>query len=106
MLVDLSFNAIDTNTYVEPKKITLAEYLRRWLERRKKRLAPHTFCGYQVNVEKHIIPYIGNITLDKLRAADIDDLFSDILVDKGLSGTTQLYVFRTLNKALNDAVRR
>jgi integrase len=102
---------IDTNTYLTPSKMTVAEYLRKWLKRQEKRisansLSANTWRGYRTNVENHIIPYLGDIRLIKLRAADVDDLFSEYLAEKDLSGTTLLYVFRTLNKALNDAVKR
>lgn len=102
---------IDTNTYLTPSKVTVAEYLRNWLSRQEKRIATNTLSantwrGYRTNVEKHIIPFIGDIQLTKLKPADVDDLFYEYLVEKDLSGTTLLYVFRTLNKALNDAVKR
>lgn len=102
---------IDTNTYIFSSRVTVADYLRKWLKRQEKRilsnsLSPGTWRGYRTNVEKHIIPYLGDIRLTKLKPADVDDLFSEYLPEKGLSGTTMLYVFRTLNKALNDAVKR
>jgi len=99
---------IDTNAYLTPSKMTVAEYLRKWLKRQEKRisansLSANTWRGYRTNVENHIIPYLGDIQLIKLKPADIDDLFSEYLAEKDLSGTTLLYVFRTLNKAWTSA---
>lgn len=39
---------------------TLKVYLQNWLDTYcTERLAPNTIRGYRVNVEKHIVPYIG-----------------------------------------------
>jgi len=97
---------IDTNTYIEPQKTTLADYLRKWLKRQERNLAPNTLRGYRTNLEKHVIPYIGEVPLTKVKPAHIDDLFNETLASTELSNKTLLYVFRTLHKALEDAVRR
>ncbi len=97
---------IDTNIYVEPKKTTLSEYLRKWLKRQERNLAPNTLRGYRTNLEKHVIPYIGEVPLSKLKPAHVDDLFHETLAGTDLSNKTLLYVFRTLHKALEDAVKR
>ncbi len=97
---------IDTNTYIEPKKTTMTDYLRKWLKRQERNLAPNTLRGYKTNLEKHVIPYIGEVPLTKVKPAHIDDLFNETLASTDLSNKTLLYVFRTLHKALGDAVRR
>lgn len=43
----------------QPRKITLGEYLERWLPSQKARLAASTFSLYQRNIRLHVVPYIG-----------------------------------------------
>lgn len=84
----------------------LKVYLQNWLETYcEQRLAPNTIRGYRVNIEKHIVPYIGDIRLDKLKPIDIQGLYTKLL-KSGLSGTTVRYVHNNLHKALAIAVRQ
>lgn len=83
----------------------MSVYLRHWLDSYcVPRLAPNTVRGYQVNVEKHIIPYIGAIPLNKLQPKDLQALY-DKLLASGLSGTSTRYVHNNLHKALEQAVK-
>lgn len=85
---------------------TLKVYLQRWLDTYcTERLAPNTIRGYRVNVEKHIVPYIGQIRLDALKPSDIQRLYSTLLA-QGLSGTTVRYVHNNLHRAFAVAVRQ
>lgn len=87
-------------------KSTMAVYLRHWLDTYcKPRLSANTVSGYTVNVEKHIIPYIGTIPLCKLQPKDIQKLY-DTLLSSGLSGTSVRYVHNNLHKALASAVKQ
>lgn len=80
-------------------------YLRHWLNACcAPRLTPNTVRGYKVNVEKHIIPYIGTIPLNKLQPKDLQRLY-DQLQEAGLSGTSARYVHNNLRKALGQAVK-
>jgi hypothetical protein len=57
---------------VEPSKITVAEYLARWLsDAAKPRVAARTFEQYSELVEKHLTPGLGSFKLAKLRPAEI-----------------------------------
>lgn len=83
----------------------MSVYLRHWLESYcAPRLAPNTYRGYQVNVEKHIIPYIGTIPLNKLQPKDLQALYEKLRA-AGLSGTSARYVHNNLRKALGQAVK-
>lgn len=84
---------------------SMSVYLRHWLDSYcTLRLAPNTVRGYKVNVEKHIIPYIGTIPLNKLQPKDLQALY-DKLRAAGLSGTSARYVHNNLRKALGQAVK-
>ena len=84
---------------------TVSGFLNYWLDTYcKQNLAPNTIRGYRVNVEKHIIPYIGNIPLIKLTPKNIQDLYTR-LISSGLSGTSARYVHNNLHKAFSYAVK-
>lgn len=83
----------------------MSVYLRHWLDNYcTHRLASNTVRGYRVNVEKHMIPYIGDIPLNKLQPRDLQSLYDKLLAD-GLSGTSARYVHNNLRKALGQAVK-
>ncbi len=67
------------------------------------RLRPSTIRGYKTNIEKHILPEIGDREISKINAAVLDDLnasFTD------LSNKSKVYIHATLRKTLNFAVKR
>lgn len=105
---------IQNGDYVDPTKITLGEYLIDWLERRKSNLAPTTFEGYYIIIHRHIIPTLGNKSLQKLKATDIEDFYNSKRVegaradgrDGRLSEKTLLYIHRVFSMALDNAVRK
>jgi len=104
---------IVTNNYVKPKSITLREYLTEWLEDYvKANCKQSTIDGYVVNVEKHIIPKLGGIHLQKLTANHIEKFYRQKMVDGrldgkgGLSAKSILYIHRNLSEALEKAVRK
>lgn len=84
----------------------LSIFLLHWLETYcEKQLSRNTVNGYRVNIEKHIIPYIGHIRLLKLQPSDIENLYIS-LSKENLSNTSILYVHRVLKCALNYAVKK
>lgn len=105
---------VRNNQYVAPNKITLGEYLQNWLENRRPNLSPTTYDGYKVNIEKHIIPILGHINLQRLTAMDIENFYAlkraeGSMADgkKGrLSERSLLYIHRVLSKALKSAVTK
>ncbi len=98
---------IDNGIRIQGSNILLKHYLVDWLEVYSKttNMALNTYKGYKVNINKHIIPVIGDIKLNKLEAYHIEDLICK-MIDKGLARTSQRYVIATLRKALNYAVKR
>ena len=93
-------NELNKGLYIEPTKITVAEGLSQWLETAvKPNLEPTTIRGYSVNVDRHIVPYIGNVELQKLTALMIQNLYGE-LKTKGLSPRSIKYVHTNLRAAL------
>lgn len=70
-----------------------------------KRLRPTTLRGYRTNIDKHILPYIGQKRINELLPDDLDDL-TETLQEKGLKNKTIIYVHATLRKAYNYAIKR
>ncbi len=87
--------------------IKLSKYLADWLDFycSRKGLADNTIRGYRNNINLHINPSIGDVYMNEIDARALDKLFSD-LEAKGLNSTSQLYVYHTLHKAFDSAVKR
>lgn len=105
-------NQIDNGTYVPPSKMTVAEYLDRWLkEYAWANLAPRTAEGYELIVRRHIIPTLGKIGLTALKPEHIQRYQSEKLSSGradgkgGLSPRTVRHHYMTLHNALEQAVR-
>jgi integrase len=103
---------LEHGTFVDPKDMTLEEYLKDWLkEYCKPKLTPCTYDGYETNVEKHIIPSLGKILLQKLQPIQVQKFYNELLekgranAKGGLSPASIRYIHSTLRKALNHAVK-
>ncbi|WP_164984057.1 tyrosine-type recombinase/integrase [Cellulomonas endophytica] len=83
----------------------LEDWLRDWLVATALRVRPSTLSGYRVDVDTHIVPAIGKHRLLALEPEHIEHLYTE-LAAKGLAPGSVHHVRRTLNKALNDALRR
>lgn len=97
---------------VEPSKITVADFLARWLsDAAKPRVAARTFERYSELVDKHLSPGLGAIKLAKLRPMDIQEYYAKALASGhlkgkgGLSARTVHHLHRVLSQALRQAVR-
>ena len=95
---------------LSPKKITVADWLPRWVKRHygDGHISDQVYERYKGIIRKHMIPSIGHIRLAALRADQIADLKDKWL--RGDSSTAPLSaatVYKHLNvlsKALGDAV--
>lgn len=106
---------------------TVAEYLVRWLAGRRS-IEEGTRRSYEAHIRRYFVPYLGDLRIDRLRAAHISAMF-DAIADgsaalaerraepkkamrwstrgnRVVSVSTQGRILATLRKALNDAVRR
>ena len=103
---------LDNGTFIKPSKVTLAEYLERWLrEYAWANLAPRTAEGYELIVRRHLIPALGKITLTGLRPEHIQRYQSEKLScgradGKGaLSPRTVRHHYMALHTALKEAIK-
>ncbi len=115
-------------SYVEPTKMTMAQYLHHWLDADiDRRVAARTAARYRGIVEKNIIPKLGHVPVRKLSAVHIEAFEAELQREgwvkprakqkakkgeeapiqekRGLSSQTALHVHRVLSQALGHAVR-
>lgn len=90
--------------------MTLGQYLRDWLQLQRSQLQPSTWESYRLNVERYLIPALGEIPLEDLGAARLSTFYAALLQGGGrrgqaLSLRTVRYCHGVLHKALADAVR-
>jgi len=102
---------IQTGAFAEPSRLTVAEYLRKWLaDYAKPNVSGKTYERYEQIVEKDLIPGVGALALSKLQPLHVQRMYSDQLTSGrkrggGLSAQTVLHHHRVLRKALAQAVR-
>jgi integrase len=77
-------HSFNEGSSVEPSKITVAEYVRGWLDIAD--LAPKTLERYRQLAEQQINPHLGPTTLQKLRPAQIQDWHATLLSKGGMNG--------------------
>lgn len=92
------------NIGITSEKISVADFLRQWLQRvAEKNVKQSTLAQYTYVVQRRIIPYIGNLSLQELSPLVIDNMYHAHL-SSGLSYGTIRSVRIVLNGALNYAV--
>jgi integrase len=104
--------AITGGTYQEPNKITLGDFLSRWVDHIRSQVSPKSHERYAGIVNQNLKPALGAVLLSKLKPAQISEAYSKALIggrrdDKagGLSPRTVGHMHRVLKQALGQAVR-
>jgi len=96
---------------IEPSKLTLREYLRNWMNNAEAvAISAKTAERYRQLIDRQIIPYLGAIVLQRLRAANVVSWHTKLLHEgrhdgDPLSPRTVGHAHRVLRKALADACR-
>ena len=89
--------------YVRPP--TVAEWMDHWLtDVCKPRLKPRTWGTYASVIANNIVPSIGAVRLDELKPAHFRRMERYVMDEQGKSSGTAGSAWRTLHKALEDAV--
>ena len=110
--VNKTLNEIRNHTYIEPCSMTLMEWMHLWLDTYcKNSVRPSTFVNYEIYIDKHIAPTIGNIRLCDLNAVVLQQFYNDKLrngnlrAKGGLKPKTLRNMHNMLHKALGQAYR-
>src|SRR6478752_5696976 len=64
-------NEVNTGTHVDPDKITVGEWLHKWLAKQKLSPGSHETASFAV---KRLVSELGHIKLQKLRPAHVADM--------------------------------
>lgn len=96
---------MDTGSYTVQGKVTVSEYLTRWLEDYAKvNLSPRGFERYAGIINKYFIPEFGNIALVKLKPEHLQRHYTG-LIAAGLNINTARYHHAVIHKALQVALK-
>lgn len=99
------------NTYVDPSKVTVLEFLNRWLGHIKPNVSPRTYERYEQIALKNIAPLLGQKLLSKLQPVDISTAYATAVATGrrdgkgGLAPRTVHHMHRILSQALGQAER-
>jgi integrase len=86
-------------------KQTVKQYLEYWLEEvHKLTVKPATYIKYRSLLNRHVLPVLGHVQLQKLSQEHVQSLYT-LKQKEGLSAKTIRLVHGILHKALDDAVR-
>lgn len=104
--------AKQTGAYVEPSKLTVGQYLERWLQDyANAKVGKRTYEFYAEVVGKHLVPALGNLPLVKLQPLHLQAYYTKAQKSGrrdgkgGLSAQSVLHHHRLLHGALEQAVR-
>jgi integrase len=96
----------DSGQPVRDASITFSAWADRWsrdvLPASNRR--PSSIAHYRGHLGKHLVPALGRIRLDRLRASDVDRLIVDLRA-AGKAPATVRSIYNVLSAVLNDAVR-
>jgi integrase len=71
-----SLSLLDTGSWIEPTKLTYAAYVNDiWLPHMEDQIEDSTLESYARNMRVHVLPRIGQVRLQKLAAAHLNDLY-------------------------------
>lgn len=96
---------LDTGMIVEKSSLNFAEYLDFWLKNScEKNLSINTYEEYDLKVNKHIKPLLGNIKLINLKPLQIQNFYT-LKIEEGLSERTVISFHKIIHKALEQALK-
>ena len=92
------------------RMLTVGDWLAHWLVARTA-TAPSTVRGYAAHVRLYLAPYLGEVLLAELTAAQVQAMFAAIIrhhhaLGTPISAATLTRIRATLRAALNAAIRR
>jgi integrase len=102
--------ALRKRNYVPPTKITVGEYLDRWIETHALRVKPTTLNSYRELINNYLKPRLGSVTVQALKPSDIERFYGELITTPGKAGhnlnpATAVRCVAVLKKALSYAER-
>ena len=102
---------IQNGTAIEPSRLTVSDFLERWIEHMQGQVSPRSHERYAEIARKNLMPLLGGLALTKLQPAHISQAYAKALTSGrrdgkgGLSARTVTHMHRVLREALQQAVR-
>jgi integrase len=84
------------------KRVTVEEWLRRWLKIKEDQVKATTMEWYSQRIDKHIIPRVGHLAVGRLDKAKVEDWMM-AMKQEGVSANQRKNTLRVLRYALNSA---
>ena len=95
----------DSGLPVVTSRTTLAEFLEGWLcDSVKPSVRPSTHTSYSDKMRLYVVPELGTVRLQKLKAEHVQALYARLL-ERGLAPRSVAYVHAILHRALKQALR-
>ena len=104
--------AHQAGTFVAPSRMPIRGFVEPWLAGLENQgRKGTTLRGYRSALDTYVLPRLGDVALQELRATDLDAMYRSLLksggrTGKGLSLTSVHHVHAVLNKLLHDAERK
>ena len=97
-----AIGAIDGGKWVQPTKLTVADWLNIWLSDYQAHASPRTVAKYK-SISNQFKSSIGTVKLSKLSAVNVRHMIADLQTNGLTAATIRLYV-RIFSSAINCAV--
>jgi integrase len=100
---------LDTGEHVDPTRMTTARWLETWLAAVREEIAPRSYDRYAGIVERHLIPWLGNLPVAKLAPGHIQEFYNQLAVGgrrDGRSGALAPRSRRQIHRVLTTALKR
>ncbi len=97
-------SARDNGIDFDAAKMTVSEWLDIWMQDYRNGIKDSTKATYAQDIRLHVVPYIGNIKLARLTAANVQKMYNQVVED-GLSSKSVKNTHGILHKALGQALR-
>lgn len=103
--------AVDAGTISEDHRITVDQYLTRWLDSRASQLRPSSERSYRTLLTQHVIPRVGKVKLVDLKPSQLEVAYLDVMEASKAPGrrpvgpATVQRANAVLKAALHDAQR-
>jgi hypothetical protein len=104
-------DAVRRGDHIDPSKVTVTEFLDRWeKEWAANNVSPKTRERFSQLIMHQVLPHLGNMPIQKIRAVHLSELYSRLLRDGRvgggkLSAKTVGHVHRCLRRAFGHAAQ-
>lgn len=95
---------VDEGTYMQPSKMTVAQWLDVWTREYLNGVKPRTLDLYKQQVRLHLKPTIGALKLSELTAPAVQSLYN-AKIKGGLSPKSVINIHGILHKAMKQALK-